>query len=245
VFESMIEFRQIVSLAMFFSAYLGCSGGALWLGRRKKRIEARALMYGTSGEQRVSRTLSKAGYSILTDLTVRLGAGTHQIDHVVCGQDRLFVIETKTWRGAVEGRAGDHNWTIRRPRSRNPLTVYNPLFQNQTHAAAIGGITDVPVTPLVVSTGFLIVPPDLAARVLPLPSLPAFLGPPETPTGRIAKAFEELTRRKADWGQKALAARHTRSMVTRRRFDPVRAMWVASAVSLVCAALAVQRLAAG
>lgn len=241
----MIELRQIVAPALFFAAYLGCSGGALWLGRGKKQVEDQALKHGVSGEQRVDRALSKAGYSILTDLTVRQGAGTHQIDHVVCGQDQLFVIETKTWRGAVEGRAGDQNWTIRRPRSRNTLTVYNPLFQNQTHAEVVGAITRVPVTPLVVSAGFLTVPPDLAARVLPLPGLPAFPGPPGTPTGRIARAFEELTRRKAAWGQKALAARHTRWMATGRRFDPVRAMWVASAVSLACAAIAAQRLAAG
>lgn len=241
----MIEFRQIVALALFFAAYLGCSGGALWLGRGKKQAEDHALKHGASGEQRVDRALSKAGYSILTDLTVRQGNGTHQIDHVVCGQDRLFVIETKTWRGAVEGRAGDQNWTIRRPRSRNALTVYNPLFQNQTHAEVIGAITGVPVTPLVVSAGFLTVPPDLAARVLPLPGVPAFLGPPGTATGRIARAFEELTRRKAAWGQKALAAQHSRWMATNRRFDPMRAMWVASVVFLVCAAIAAQRLAAG
>jgi len=241
----MVEGDEIVALTGFFVAYLACTAGALWLGKGAKQTQGHSARHGRSGEQRLARTLVQAGYTVLTDITLRQGAGTHQIDHVVCGQDRLFVIETKTWRGAVEGRAGDQNWTIRRPRSRNALTVYNPLFQNQTHAEVVGAITRVPVTPLVVSAGFLTVPPDLAEQVLPLPGLPAFLGPPGTPTGRIARAFEELTRRKAAWSQKALAARHTRWMATSRRLDPARAMWVASAVFLACAAIAVQRLAAG
>jgi hypothetical protein len=70
-----------------------------------------------------------------------MAAEPHQIDHVVCGQDRLFVIETKTWRGEIEGRAGGPTWTLRRPRSRGAITVYNPLFQNQTHAEVISAIT--------------------------------------------------------------------------------------------------------
>lgn len=241
----MIEPRQIVPLVLFFAAYLGCSGGALWVGKGKKQVEDQALKHGRSGEQRVDCALSKAGYSIITDLTVKHGSGTHQIDHVVCGRDRLFVIETKTWRGTVEGTAGDQNWTIRRPRNRNALTVYNPLFQNQTHAEVIGAITRVPVTPLVVSAGFLSMPPELAGRVFPLPGLPAFLGPPGASTGRIAAAFSELTRRKAAWGQNALAARHIRRMTTSRHLNPVRALWVASAVSLVCAAITLQRLTEG
>ena len=57
------------------------------------------------------------------------GKSVHQIDHVVPGLDQLFVLETKTWRGRIEGRAGDRQWTLRRPRSREVLTVYNPLFQ--------------------------------------------------------------------------------------------------------------------
>jgi Holliday junction resolvase-like predicted endonuclease len=218
---------------------------ALWLGKGKKQDEDRAARHGNSGELRVARSLAKAGYTLLTDLTVQHGGGTHQIDHVVRGQDRLFVIETKTWRGEIEGRAGGQTWTLHRPRRRGAITVYNPLFQNQTHADVINAMTGVPVTPLVVSAGFLTVPPELAARVLALPGLPAHLGPPRAPTGRIERAFRELTRRKAAWGQKTLAARHIRWMRASRHFDPVRALWVASAVCLVCAAFTEQRLLSG
>lgn len=234
-----------LAVAGFFASYLACSAGALWLAKGQKQDDNRAVRHGTSGEQRVARTLAKAGYTVLTDLTVQHRGGTHQIDHVVRGQDRLFVIETKTWRGKIEGRAGGQNWTLRRPRSRGAITVYNPLFQNQTHAEIIGAIAGVPVTPLVVSAGFLTMPPEVAERVLALSGLPGHLGPPGPPTGRIERAFEALTRRKTAWGQKSLTARHTRQMRTGRRFDPVRALWVASVVCLVCAAFSVQRLLSG
>ena len=226
----MVEFRQIVALALFFAAYLGCSGGALWLGRGKKQVEDHALKHGTSGEQRVERTLRRAGYTVLTDLTVRQGKGTHQIDHIVCGQDRLCVLEIKTWHGTIEGRAGDQSWTLRRPRNRSPITVYNPLFQNQTHAEIIGAITRAPVTPPVISAGFIKAPPEIADGA---------------PTGRIQTAFEELAQLKTGWNQKALATRHKRWMTTSRRFNPVRALWVASAVSLACAVVVLQRALSG
>ena len=170
------------------------------------------------------------------------GGGTHQIDDVVRGQDRLFVIETKTWRGEIEGRAGGQTWTLHRPRRREAITVYNPLFQNQTDADVINAMTGVPVTPLVVSTGFLTVPPELAERVLGLPGRSALLAAPGAPTGRIERAFEVLARRKAAWGQKVLAARHIRWMRASRRFDPLHPLWVASAVCLVCAAFTEQGL---
>ena len=234
-----------LTMAGFFTAYLACSAGALWFGKGQKQADDRAVRHGNSGEQQVARTLAKAGYTVLTDLTVQHHGGTHQIDHVVRGQDRLFVIETKTWRGEIEGRAGGQTWTLRRPRRRGAITVYNPLFQNQTHAEIVGAIAGVPVTPLVVSVGFLTVPPEIAERILTLPGLPARLGPPGPPTGRIERAFEALARRKAGWGQKTLAARHMRWMRTGRRFNPVRALWLASAACLVCAAFTAQRLLSG
>src|ERR1700757_737152 len=234
-----------VILAAFFAAYLGCGGGALWLGKQQQGGDHRAARHGSSGEQRVARTLERAGYAVLSDLTVQQGRGTHQIDHVVCGQDRLFVLETKTWRGRVEGRVGDREWILRRPRSRNAITTYNPLQQNQTHAQVIGALCRVPVTPLVVSDGFLQVPLALADRVVPLANLAAFLGPPGPPTGRIAGAFEALVRRKAAWGQAALSAKHRRWMAHGWRFDPVRALWVSSIVSLICALVTAQKLLSG
>lgn len=241
----MVAGTELVALGLSFAAYVGCGAGALWLGQQKRSGDDRAARLGSSGEQRVARTLTQARYAVLTDLTVQRGRGTHQIDHIVCGRERLFVLETKTWRGRIEGRAGDQYWRLIRPRSRDPITTYNPLAQNQTHAEVIGSLCHVPVSPIVVSAGFLEVPPELASRVMPLASLPAFLGPPGPPTGRVGAAFDELARRKAAWNQQALSARHKRWMTHGRRFDPVRGLWVASAISLACALITAQKIFAG
>jgi hypothetical protein len=181
----------------------------------------------------------------LTDITVRFGRGTHQIDHVVCGRDQLYVIETKTWHGTVEGRAGDRYWTLSRPRGRPALRIYNPLLQNRTHANVIASITGVPVSHLVVSAAFIRVPDELAGTVATIPGLPALLGPPGRPAGRIDRAFIDLTRRKAAWGQRSLSKAHRNWMAHGRRFDPVRSLWVTGAVSLGCALYAAHRLFLG
>lgn len=236
---------EYATLAAFFSAYVGCAGGALWLGQQRRAGDDRAARHGSSGEARVARALRRAGYAVLSDLTVQQGRGTHQVDHVVRGQNRLFVLETKTWRGTIEGRAGDREWTLRRPRGRAAIRTYNPLRQNEMHAAVIGRLCHVPVTALVVSAGFLQTPPELAGRVLPLASLPAFLGPPGPPAGRVARAFDDLAQRKAAWGQAGLSARHRRWMAHGRRFDPVRTLWLASVISLACALLTAHRLLSG
>jgi Nuclease-related domain len=232
-------------IAGFFLAYVLCLAGALLLAQKNTKTTDRAILQGTSGEQRVAQALAKAGYAVITDLTVKYGVGTHQIDHVVCGQNTLFVIETKTWSGTIEGRAGDQSWKLYRPRGRGKFETYNPLRQNQTHAEVISAITRVPVIPLVVSAGFVRVPDDLGSRVLSLAGLPAVLGPPGPPTGRIESAFAGLARRKASWGQKSLSSRHRQWMAHGRRFNPVRALWVASAISLVCALWTAERLFTG
>lgn len=224
---------SLLAVAGFFTAYAGCGAGALWLDHTRKPIVDRAEKHGLSGESRVHTALTRAGYAVLTDLTVHHGHGTHQIDHIVRGQNRLFVLETKTWYGAIEGRAGDQHWILRRPKSREPLRVYNPLRQNETHAEVIGAITRAPITPVVVSISALTVPADLAHQVTSLPALPALLGPQAPTTRRIADAFNALERRKAAWGQKSLAARHKNWMMNSRKFSPIRALWVASGLSFI------------
>jgi hypothetical protein len=227
----------------FFLAYLICGGAALWLGRREKRSADRDLRHGESGERRVARALTRAGYAVLTDLTVVWSDTSHQIDHIVRGRDGLYVIETKTWHGLIEGRAGDETWTLRRPRGRAAIKAYNPLFQNRRHAEVIGAMCGVPVTPLVVSAGFVRVPQAFSDQVIPLASLPARLGPVGPSSRRVEQAFLELSRRKDTFGQGRLSARHRRRMAHGHRFDPVRALWVASVISLACALLAVEQLA--
>ena len=67
---------SFLTVAGFFAWYLACSAGALWLGKGRKQDEDRAVRHGNSGEKRVARTLTQAGYTLLSDLTVQHGRGT-------------------------------------------------------------------------------------------------------------------------------------------------------------------------
>ena len=238
----MPEATHIVILAVWYATYLACLGGALALGRHSKSRDDPANQQGASGEQRVAQTLSQAGYRVLTDLTIQNGNRTHQIDHTVAGRDRLFVLETKTWRGTIEGRAGGQTWTLRRPKSRSTLSVYNPLRQNQTHAEVIDAITHVPITPLIVTAGSLTASPELAPMICSVAGLPAVLGSPGPLSARIERAFHDLEQTKAAWNQTTLARRHINSMKNDRRFHPARVLWFASALSLACALLTAERI---
>jgi hypothetical protein len=100
-----------------------------------------------------------------------------------------------------------------------------------------------PVTPLVVSAGIVRVPQAFSDQVIPLASLPARLGPTGPSSQRVEQAYIEFSRKKGASGQVGLSARHRYRMAHGHRFDPVRALWVASVISLACALLALQHLA--
>lgn len=230
----MFNAQSTVAVAAFFVAYLVCGGCALKLSKRKEQTNTKAILDGNSGEKRVHVALAKAGYNVLTDLTVKIGNGTHQIDHVVCGQDRLFVLETKTWRGLIEGRPNDKNWKLIRPRSRSAITAYNPIFQNETHAKVISSLCRIPITPLVVSAGFLRVSSGLENLVIPLASLPSVIGPPNCQSEKVLGAFAYLSKLKTSSSQERLSKSHKIKMIYGNKFSLVRTLLVACIVSFGC-----------
>jgi hypothetical protein len=166
-----VQIVVVLTLAGFLAAYLSCGAAALWFGQASRHNADRA---GTMGENRVVRTLTQAGYAVPSEVTLQLGNGTHQIDHVV-------VVLT----GSISSkpRLGAGHWGQGRGPELDPLAAQGaggcdhlqPTLSESGHAEVISVITRVPVTPLVVSAGFLTMPQDLTARVLPLPGLPAFL----------------------------------------------------------------------
>ncbi len=59
------------------------------------------------------------------------GAGTSEVDGLVIARTGIFVIEAKTYKGAVEGRPEDEQWVQILGRSRREFQ--NPLRQNYGH----------------------------------------------------------------------------------------------------------------
>jgi hypothetical protein len=95
---------------------------------------------GMSGERYVAGQLNKLDqryYKILNDLLLpsQGNTATTQIDHLVVSNFGVFVIETKSYKGWIFGRAEEEYWTQVIYNYRKKF--YNPLRQNYAHVKAV------------------------------------------------------------------------------------------------------------
>ena len=101
---------------------------------------------GKAGEKRVAKILSQLPqeeYNIINNLLVSYKGKTTQIDHVVVSEYRIFVIETKHYRGWIYGDANREYWT--QNIYGNKYDLWNPIHQNQGHIRALRRVlTDIP-----------------------------------------------------------------------------------------------------
>lgn len=95
---------------------------------------------------RVAKILSKLPeeeYRVINNLLIKQGNKTTQIDHVVVSEYRIFVIETKHYRGWIYGDANREYWT--QNIYGNKYDLWNPIHQNQGHIRALRRVlTDIP-----------------------------------------------------------------------------------------------------
>ena len=101
---------------------------------------------GKAGEMRVAKILSRLPeeeYRVINNLLIKQGNKTTQIDHVVVSEYRIFVIETKHYRGWIYGDANREYWT--QNIYGNKYDLWNPIHQNQGHVRALRRVlTDIP-----------------------------------------------------------------------------------------------------
>lgn len=101
---------------------------------------------GKAGEMRVAKILSKLPeeeYRVINNLLIKQGNKTTQIDHVVVSEYRIFVIETKHYRGWIYGDANREYWT--QNIYGNKYDLWNPIHQNQGHIRALRRVlSDIP-----------------------------------------------------------------------------------------------------
>lgn len=99
---------------------------------------------GAAGERvlelRLRAELAGTGAAVKGPFMVRRGdgKGTTEIDGLVVAPTGIFVIEAKTYKGEIEGRADDAEWTQVLGRTRRKFQ--NPLRQNYGHRKAIESI---------------------------------------------------------------------------------------------------------
>ena len=96
---------------------------------------------GAAGERvlelRLRAELAGTGAEVKGPFMVRRGdgKGTTELDGLVVAPTGIFVIEAKTYKGEIEGREGDAEWTQVLGRTRRKFQ--NPLRQNYGHRKEI------------------------------------------------------------------------------------------------------------
>jgi hypothetical protein len=115
---------------------------AFLVGLMLGRFRARAIQ--NQGEALVSRTVSHnfsaPDYHLMNHITLPLGQGTTQIDHVLVSRFGVFVIETKDYKGWIFANANHANWT--QVLFKQKFKFQNPIFQNQMHVRAVRELLD-------------------------------------------------------------------------------------------------------
>jgi|SRR5690349_166967 len=133
--EQLKPFKQpgVILLAVLVAWLLGYLVGRF-----------RTHSFQNRGEAKVSRALTKRfpapDYFLMNHVTLQVGGGTAQIDHILISRFGIFVIETKDYSGWIFGSADDRKWTAVYYRLK--FRFQNPLRQNSGHVRAIQNLLE-------------------------------------------------------------------------------------------------------
>ena len=150
--------------------------GGHFLRLREGRIEERNLSAGRRGEARVAEVLKARlpdTMYVLNDLMLRHGRQRAQVDHVVVTPRGVFSLETKSWRGRLEGEETAAHWRQILDEGREIRRLGNPVRQTRVHAAVVKdvlrahGLAGIEVQPVLIFSSPQ-VSFDIRGRTLPM-----------------------------------------------------------------------------
>jgi hypothetical protein len=140
----------------------------------------RTHLFQNRGEAKASNALrrfSAPNYHLLNHVTLPLGNGSTQVDHILVSRFGIFVIETKDHGGWIFGSADDRYWT--QVFYGNKFRFQNPLMQNLGHIRVIQRLLEFlpsdAIHSLVVFTGKAKFKTPVPAGVFTLKELVAFV----------------------------------------------------------------------
>jgi hypothetical protein len=114
------------------------------IGRRRTFRSRHPATFQNSGEALVSRIILSEfrhpDYHLMNHVTIEMGDGTTQVDHILISRFGVFVIETKDYRGWIFANATHETWTQVLFRLR--FKFQNPMFQNKRHIRAVQDLLD-------------------------------------------------------------------------------------------------------
>ncbi|MBB6452603.1 hypothetical protein HNQ94_001049 [Salirhabdus euzebyi] len=72
-----------------------------------------ALRSGIKGESRTANVLRGLpdGYEVFSSVSLSTKEGTAEYDHIIAGENGLFVVEVKNHNGTIKGSEEEHSWT--------------------------------------------------------------------------------------------------------------------------------------
>ena len=88
----------------------------------------------------LTNNLPKESWHLLNNVTLKLGNGTTQIDHILVSRFGVFVIETKHYKGWIFGDEKSREWT--QVIWGRKYRFQNPLHQNYKHSKAVQDLLD-------------------------------------------------------------------------------------------------------
>lgn len=100
--------------------------------------------YQNRGEAQLSRVarrhFNSPDYFLMNHITLPLGDGTTQIDHILVSRFGVFVIETKHYKGWIFANANHAHWT--QVLFNWKFRFQNPIVQNLRHVRAVQLLLD-------------------------------------------------------------------------------------------------------
>jgi hypothetical protein len=87
---------------------------------------------GRDGEKyavQVIRSVMRRGDALLTNVHVSYGGRETELDNVIVNGGGVYIVEVKSYKGRLEGREDDFNWTQYRTDGKGGKTVKNPIKQ--------------------------------------------------------------------------------------------------------------------
>ncbi len=129
--------------------YLGLAAAVFYVAHRiriqQNSREEKIVQAGLRGEVEVTRQLAEQldnSHYIFNDLRIKLGRKSAQIDHLIICPRGIFAIETKNWRGHIEGSEEEERWIQTKDPDTPPIKVFNPIKQTQRHVEILRGVLE-------------------------------------------------------------------------------------------------------
>ena len=197
----------------------------LFIGRSRSKRSAEAIQ--NESEQLVRDTLEanfpSANFHLLNHVTLPMGDGTTQIDHILVSRFGVFVIETKNYKGWIFASEQGKKWTQVLYRGLR-FSFQNPLLQNKRHLKAVRDLLDFlpshTVKPIVIFTGSAIFKAGRPRGVFRLEDFVTYLSHQSEDVMSVNRL--QFCVGRLEWARKALTEQtdveHIESL--RQRHDP-------------------------